>query len=1054
MNKKFINLLLASVLTAGSVQVFTSCKDDGADLRNEFTLEYASLEARVKANEDALKALPGQLEALKNQLTNDINAAKSELQNQLNQFNTKFENALKEQGEKIDKVSDDLAKYIIKNDAALADLQTQITANLNKITNLEHDLTIVNGRLDALEAGQAILEGRVDALEGQVGDLTGRVSTLELLAAGLRVDVDALTAQLGDLTGTVNDQGARLLLVEGLLAQTKADLDQLTIDFNSYKGTTDGRLEALESFKTSWEGLLPQIQQDAAEALAKAKANEASIDAVKGSIATLNGLIDELKATDEELKAMDVLQQQAIDDILEKLNGFVSTTDFEAAIAELKAKDAELEKLAKENYTKAIGYTNLMIEQVLATMNTGIAGLQGQIDGMQGQIGEMQSQIGEMQGQISDLNEFKTKVNAQVEQNKQAIAALQNTINELQPKINELSDALAKVTDRIKEVADRITSIVLQGTWDEVFGSMRLPLGIQSNLLVSYFGEVANANGEVTFPLVGRTASTYDGQFHNVLTQEEADELGVSNDPGARVPIQTISGLFMKEAADGNGYLGKVYATINPSSVNVQDPKYTFNLVNSRGQKVAEPMTFVPSDKVLDFGYSRADNGNGFYEAEASVKVDESSINSIRFVFDDNLKSTVKDILKAPKASANLKTVAKLTNAVYEQLNGFLPAIGVEASWNDSQSGAMKVTSNYGIATATVKPLSFSFLYGVKPGKHIPHIMPALDKIQDKFNVVFDEFANKLTINLYDPTKPFTVGSVSLQAPNIQISLDPSTAAPVIIDVPEIWVTVPDKVDPETGEIIEDHQEKVFDGYKETIDIAKNINEVIDNLKASLETEFGKIDATFDDANAQLATLTDSIARQVNELLQNMQNTVDSTINDVLADIKNKVNGAFDNNTVNKIVNRLDGIISKLNSMMDNANYYLQPVLLYSNHGDFGFVSTSEAWPTVMVTNSNNNAIAIMPTTYTYETVVPAFKKYVAVTRVWKNGDKNKTNLKSIALEANDNTKFNTNMNKVINSNVREIALQLQKGYTYEVFYQAVDYSGYVSGRKYYICVQ
>ncbi|MDE6693649.1 MAG: hypothetical protein K2K05_09715, partial [Muribaculaceae bacterium] len=410
-----------------------------------------------------------------------------------------------------------------------------------------------------------------------------------------------------------------------------------------YKGTTDGRLDALEQFKTSWESILPTIQQNAADALAQANKNKTDIEA-------LNDAIEALKQADEDLKAADAAQQVIIDDILEKLEGFVSTEDFNEAIEALKAKDAEIEKLAKENYSKAIGYTNLMIEQVLAKMNT---------------------QFDALNKEITDIKAFQTDLAAEVAKNTQAISALQTSINEANVKINELSLAISAVTDRAEEIAGRITSIVLQGTKDEVFGTLRLPIGIQSNLLVSYFGEAIN---DVTFPLVARTAGTYNGEYYNVLTQEEANVLGVSNAEGARVPIETISGLYMKEAADGNGFLGNVYATINPSSVNVQDPKFEYNLVNSRGQKVAEPMKFVPCDEVLNFGFSRADNNNGFYKAEASVKVDEASINSIRFHFDDNLKTAVKDILKAPKASANKQTVLKLANLVYDQLNGFLPA--------------------------------------------------------------------------------------------------------------------------------------------------------------------------------------------------------------------------------------------------------------------------------------------------------------------------------------------------------------------------------------------
>ncbi len=1083
MNKKFINLLLASVLTAGSAQVFTSCKDNEADFQAQIQYEYESLEARVTANEQKIGALQTALDNAISTLRGEINAAKTELAGQISDFNRTLTQKIEAQGLRIDQVDQKLINYMTQTDGTLQSLQQQITNNLNKITNLETDLRLLEQKVSNLEAAQNVLSGRVD--------------TLDALAAGLRVDVDALRTDLTDLTNKVNgidvtvtDQGNRLVIVESTLLDVQNTLTQLSTDFADYVLATDGRLDILETFKNDWSSILPQIQQNAIDALNKANANEASINAINSTIeelknkdSELGSAIADLDGKYEDLLAKYGAQQLVINEILEKLDGFVTTETFDEAIAELKAKDAELEALAMANYRKSIGYTNLMVEQVLeqmrnnsAELKADIKNLQSQIDGINGTISGINGAIENLDGRVdgidnliaqinsaietlqnnvngdisginNDINEikiFQAGLLTKIEKNAKDIVELNKGLQEVNGKVVKLQEAINAVNSRIDAIDGRITSIVLQGTEDRVFGSLRLPVGIQSNMLISYFGEALEP---VSFPLVGEGAGTYNGEISNALTAQEAADLKVTS--------KTYHGLYMPEAGDGNGSLGYVYATINPSTVNVQDEKFEYNLVNSRGEKIVEPMHFVPSDKELTFGYSRAgNNNNGFYVAEASVKVDEASLNKIRFTFNDNLKTTVKDILKAPRASANKETVAKLANAVYDQVNGFLPAIGVEASWYDDKNGQMKVTSNYGIATAVVNPLSFGFLYGYKPGHHIPHIMPAIDKIKDKYHVAFDEIKNKLTISLYDPNKPFTVGSISLEAPNIQINLDPSTAEPVVIKVPEIWVDIPNEFDTTTGEVIGYDHKKVFDGMEETIDIAGNINDVINNLKASLEQEFGKIDKTFEDANASLSKLTTDIATQVNDLLQSMQTTVDKTIDDLLADINNKVNGALNNATLNRLVNRLDGIIDRLNGVLDNMNYYLQPVLLYNNNGDFGMVSTSKAMPSVMVLEGQGNAIVLKPTTYTYETVVPVFKKYVAVTKVWANGDKDENNLSTKFDEINNGTNQNLGMNQVISGNDRQIILKLQKGYTYEIMYQALDYSGLVSGRKYYICVK
>lgn len=1026
MNKKFINLLLASVLTAGSVQVFTSCKDNEADFQAQYKYDYESLEQRVEANEKLLKDLEKPVKAYIDDLQAQLNKAEEDLDKQIKDLDKALTQKIEDQGKRIDQVDQKLIDYILKTDAELINLQQQITNNFNKITNLEADLTILNNKVATLEAAQGVLEGRVD--------------NLDQLAAGLRVDVnklrtdlDNLSSTVGDLSSTVTDQGGRLLIVENTLADVKSGLEQLSTDFNDYKGATDGRLEALETFKNTWESILPEVQQNAIDALNKATANEASIEAIKTTIA-------ELQAKDTELESLYNAQQTLIEEIQEKLNGFVTTSTFEEAIEELKAKDAELEALAMANYRKSIGYTNLMIEQVLEQMKNNDSQLKQEL---QGQIDDINGAIDDLNGEIIDIKLFQAGLDAKIQKNAQEISRLDGEIAKVNGDVLKLQEAINAVNSRIDAIDGRITSIVLQGTEDRVFGSLRLPVGIQSNMLISYFGEALE---EVSFPLVNETAGTYNGDISNALTTDEATKL--------KVKSEKIQGLYMPEAGDGNGSLGYVYATINPSTVNVQDPKFEYNLVNSRGERIVEPMHFVPSDKELTFGYSRAGNDNGFYVAEASVKVDEASLNKIRFHFNDNLKTTVKDILKAPRASANKETVVKLANAVYDQVNGFLPAIGVEASWNDDKNGQMKVTSNYGIATAVVNPLSFAFLEGKVPGKHIPHILPAIDKIQDKFQVAFDEIKNKLTITLYDPDKPFEIGEVTLTPPTITIDLSNaySTAEKIEIHVPEIKYDKVISVNPD-GSVVT--QEVVaYTGLDMEIDIAGDINQVIDGLKGDLEDSLSGIKDSFNVTNEQLKQLTKDIADKVNELLLNMQTTVDDTVDGLLADIQNKVNGVFNNSTLNRLVGRLDGIIDRLNGIMDNLNYYLQPVLLYNNHGDFGMISTSKAMPSVMVLENGGNAITLKPTTYTYETVVPVFKKYVAVTKVWENGDATETNRESVYDEANNGTGQNLGMNKVLSGADRQIILKLQKGYTYEIMYQALDYSGYVSGRKYYICVK
>lgn len=1041
MNKKFINLLLASVLTVGSAQVFTSCKDNEADFQKGVLYEYESLKARVDKNENDIRDLQGDLGDFKLTINRELQNTKDSLgkviykldttlvskingvQSALNDSIGNVHGWIKELDDSTKNSIQNLWIAINKNGGAIANLDTIHAKDIARVDSVlkEHDAQIAtlndsvsnfSTKIIKLQTDLTVVEALADSTKKALAALTDSVGNLGTIVDGLGEDLKALT-------DTVAGYGSRLATTEATLIEVQKTIEILVPDsvFQKYKALTDGRLDKLEAFKNNWEPILPVIQTTAFEALAQANINAANIEAV-------NGLIDELKEAHASNASLIRGLEMKISNILAQLEN-VATLD------DLNAVSKYLQEKAYNYYEQSISYTNLMIEQVVALLN----------DKNKGFV------------TIKDFNEAMESVKGSIDEiNNKTIPNLEKDIEDNKDAIEALKEELEPLNSRIEEVAGRITGIVIQGTDSPVFGSIRLPLGIQSNMLVAYSGFVANAEGVSKFPLVADDVDnvnyTYNREESNLLTTKEATNLGIEGfATTVAVPVEKIEGVIMNKASDKkSGLLGRVYATINPSNVDVD--KFKFNLVNSRGQKIANELTFKPSDELLTFGYSRAASPNGFYSAEATIDTEnEAALNSVRFHFNDNLKTTVKDILKAPRASANAQTVVKLAAAVYDQLNGFLPAIGVEASWNDTKSGNMTVTSNYAIATAVANPLSFRTLLEYKPGHHIPNLLPQIEKIQDKFEVIFDEFSNKLSIKLYK--KPFEIkweDKVWVSMPKLEISLDEADKMknPVV----DLNLTI-------DGEEVECKDIE--------INVAGEINATIENLVGKINGQLAEINTNLgginDDLNGAIGGMINDISSQVDELLRDMQEEIDGTIKSVLDDIQSKVNGVFDNATLNRLIGRMDALINKLNTMMDNVNYYLQPALFYINGNNYGRLSSNYNMPSVMIANHSNSAITLVPTTLTYETVVPVYEKYVAVTKVWENEDQKKPydqrqNKVSIAQEANGNTADNTNMNRVLNGSVRRVALKLEKGYTYEVFYQAIDFSGYVSGRKYYICVK
>lgn len=1060
MNKKFINLLLASVLAVSSAQVFTSCKDNEADLQANVQYQYESLEKRVAANEDFIRnTLPGQLAALEQSLEGKINGVQSTLQQQMDNYKTQLLGA-------IETAKNDLQTQITNNDGdikalqdsvkdldslekalqgGLSDLKTEVGTfkdeYAKKVQELVDSLTSHNAELKALRDSIDDNITLISNLRTDLDAVQQRVDAVETAIACL----DALKTQVGTLEQQLQAESARITTVEGTLTATQTALGNLTTDVNNYIAATDGRLQPLEDFMNTWQNVLPQIASNAAEALATANANAASIEAI-------NNTIEDLIDADASNASLITGLQMQINDMLARMEEF-------ATLTELGEVSNYLQNLAKNYYSQSIGYTNLMIEQVLAqvakemgSVNTEISNIYtkiGDVESFQNKLEErikaLESNVETLEGNIADINIDISNINGDIEAINGVIGTIQSdlesldgkvvsnyndlntAINALNEKVDGIGNGLGELTGRVEEIAGRLSGIVLQGTYNNAIGSLRLPIGIQSNLLLAYLGEVENAGGTIEFPLVEETAGTYNGDISNSLPAAEAAVLGVGT---GKVPVETYEGFYMNttESNPNAGYLGTVYATLNPSKVDLSDK--TFKLVNSRGEQIVNELTFEPSDKELDFGYSRSAE-NGFYEAAATVDINETALKSVRFTLNDNLKSTVKEILQAPRASLNRNTVSELAKVMIDQFNGFLPAIGIEATWNDSELGQMGVTSNYGIAAAVVKPLSFKFFQGMKI-KNIPNL-PTISKIQDKFNTVIDDLTGDLHIDLTgEEGLEFNIDDNLIGTINVNITIPP-------IDNPTVTVTF--NID---GTEYSDTQ---------TIDLT-DLNKALQDVATTINGAFVDYNNQVGDMNQKLQDTFDEIESQVNELIASMETNVNETIDNVVNKLQDKVNGIFENSTLNGLLDRIDAVINRLNRILDDPNHYLQPVLFFSTDSEFAEVSRNKYVPTQLNLVGNANAITLVPTTYTYETVAPVFKKYVAVTKVWKNGDAAQNNIDHVALEANNNTNFSTYMNQVVDGSCRRIALKLQKGYTYEVFYQALDFNGYVSGGKYYISVK
>lgn len=614
----------------------------------------------------------------------------------------------------------------------------------------------------------------------------------------------------------------------------------------------------------------------------------------------------------------------------------------------------------------------------------------------------------DMKNDFKDLNElladwiqWRSNIAGKVAANEAAIKALQEKYN----IVGERLDAM-------------ITSIVAEGTWNPVFGTFAAPVGVASNVLMAYCGDM----GSVEFPYDG---SMYEFDGEQVLTTKDMQMLGVT-------PKQ-YSGVVLQ--GDENNYVGNagtIYMTVNPGNADMTGK--TFTLVNSQNQQTGMTLaTPVKSDKVLTFGYNhgRATQDVSLYEAEATLL--PADIEGCRITIEEGLKSAAKDFYN----NRDKNSLVSLMKAVYDQLNGILPRMAVRAEWQYNTSKWNDVTSTWvdatetgivrsglDIAATTFKPLSYKSLEGKKFNRKLP----ILDEISIDWDKLIPEI-EKIEIepvSFDDVTFDFQLSNADFS--NIDKNLSVSVTGNVTIEGKEYPVTLTGAVDPD------------------------NLQKFIDQMSQAFEDQ---VTASNEAINEEFKRVMKELQGKINGMLTDVENQINQTMKDLMNQIKNNVEGEtgkyFDK--VNSLINKYNSIANRINARLENPSHYMQVTMLYGNsQGGISLLSTNETAPSKF---KGTGAIMFYPTTYNLEIVSPAFKKFVGICNAvnvatGKSAQDGDAAAKAALDKANKGTLFN----EVIDGrNLRVATGDLTPGFIYEVAYSALDYRGFTSTNKYYFQV-
>lgn len=268
----------------------------------------------------------------------------------------------------------------------------------------------------------------------------------------------------------------------------------------------------------------------------------------------------------------------------------------------------------------------------------------------------------ELKNRIEALEKSLSSVDCEVLQSEVAalkaeIAALKETINtataeQLDAVIKRVDALEAKNTEllaKINELASQAKGITVQSVYTPAFGSFNTPVGLSSNVLLGYYGEV-------------KTAIDFNGNI--------------------------VGGDIV------SGNLGTLYLSVDP--LNVDFSGVDVNLVTSKGNKVGVALTpLQKSEHEILLGYTRANNY--LYETKAT------------FTNKDEVQHVTLDIQGFKDAVKDLLTIgdgvdfSKIAELVFKTVNQQLTGNAVEI-----KQGENAVVSKYEICAAAVEPLTMT----------------------------------------------------------------------------------------------------------------------------------------------------------------------------------------------------------------------------------------------------------------------------------------------------------------------------------------------------------
>lgn len=447
-----------------------------------------------------------------------------------------------------------------------------------------------------------------------------------------------------------------ILLVAMLFATTSAFVSCKDTD-SDYKAQTDAQIAKLEKQLADLQTLVNGIKScncDMTSINNKIAALEAAIAAIQ--IPSLDGYVTtaDLDAKVQALLA-DYYTKAQVDAAIAGIEFPKSLTEDQvnALIIAALGEYAKLTDLPDAGLTQA--EVQKLIDDAIAKINPGLAQ-----DEVQKLIDEAIAKITPSEGLSKD--EIQTMIDEALAKFKQENPIPEQITKEKIIEIIKETIETAEV-DLTTIFKTEVTSISVEKVVNQMFG-LSTPVGLNSNVLLTFFGE--KAKRDIYFPKGAEEPIVYKGE--NII--------------------------------EGTGNAGKLYVTVNPSSVNFTGK--TLKLVTTTGNEAPVVLTpLVESNKELKY-LTRGDNA--FYETYATIPAE--MVSKAYFTWEPTdmkgFKDQIIDLLKGRGKEDIANMLQTLTNLIS---GNEVPAYRLQASWGEG----FYTYSPANIAAVALKPLTYAF---------------------------------------------------------------------------------------------------------------------------------------------------------------------------------------------------------------------------------------------------------------------------------------------------------------------------------------------------------